>query len=60
MYFAIRNGNSVLHTVFNGFVPRNSADLNLLRHCYGAINTGGWDGYRPAKFSGIRQYSYSI
>lgn len=57
MYFAIRNSDSLINTVFNGFIPKHFADLNLLQHCYDAINMGDSDGFRPAKCSGIRPLS---
>lgn len=43
MYFAIRNFDSLINTVFNGFIRKNFADLNLLKYCYDAINTGDSD-----------------
>lgn len=51
MYFVIRNPVSLINTVFNGFIPKNFADLNLLQLCYDAIKIGDSNGFRPAKFS---------
>lgn len=62
MYFVIRNPVSLINTVFNGFIPKNFADLNLLQLCYDAIKIGDSNGFRPAKFSEDLwvQCSYSI
>lgn len=45
MYFVIRNPVSLINTVFNGFIPKNFADLNLLQLCYDAIKIGDSNGF---------------
>lgn len=57
MYFAIRSYDSFINTVFNGFIPKNFTDVNLLQHCYYAINMGDSEGFRRVKLSGIRPLS---
>lgn len=56
----MRNPVSLINTVFNGFIPKDFADLNLLQHCYDAIKICDSNGLRPAKFSGIFKYNILI
>lgn len=50
MYFVIINPVSLINTVFNTFIPKNFADLNLLQHWYDAIKIGDSKGFGPANY----------